>query len=560
MKKKELQKLFKKNKSNAGFTLTELLVGLIMSTIVIGAAGWGLMQILVTTSTETTRVSARNETSRAFSFVADEVRAAQFMEVDMSDSNINAVASDYQSDAISGASVRLALQVPGVQQRIIYSVAPPPSGSVWKGPLVIYRWGPNLDAKGAYTDPNNPLSWGNEPLIDNVSDASQTANCGGTDVTYEGFYACVLDNDGDGQTENLTDTNGDGKINKDDAGAIDKNGDGAINNDDGADTDGVSITAQLYFVGKTEKGEYKADSQIVARARIAPEIKEEFKKPNPVYFQSLNPQYGVPGCWTVRNDFGQGEDPRFDPNSANTTQKAKALKNVMTWVHKDNRQTQPLNIDSTKPFTMVASAFTDNPDPVNDSCLAKGNRFKQKLVSINDDGSGGSYGYVKADGTDAVNATDKVRTTGKEAIHTYENKVWHTLEFPDADDSDAEKAEKLASFNGSATDNPDVKGDETIYMFRNGSTVPDAGGYDVDGDGDYEPSDGDQPSIRDFLAAKGLVDADGKATGLQPNQRIVAFEIGQTEKTQNGSPTPGFDLQDSTFIMTSDALVSSNYQ
>lgn len=557
MKKKELQKLLKKNKSNAGFTLTELLVGLIMSTIVIGAAGWGLMQILVTTSTETTRVSARNETSRAFSFVADEVKAAQFMEVDMSDSNINAVASDYQSDAISGASVRLALQVPGVQQRIIYSVAPPPSGSVWKGPLVIYRWGPNLDANGAYTDPNNPLSWGNEPLIDNVSNASQITDCGGTDVTYEGFYACVLDDDGDGQTENLTDINGDGEIDENDTGATDKNGDGAINNDDGADVDRVSITAQLYFVGKTEKGEYKADSQIVARARVAPKPKPEFKKPNPVYFKSLNPQYGVPGCWKVRNDFGQGEDPRFDPNSANTTQKAKALKNVMTWVHDPNlpRQTQPLNIDTTKPFTMVASAFTDNPDPANDSCLAKGNRFKQKLVSINDNGSNAVYGYVKADGTDAVNATDKVRTTGKETIHTYENKVWHKLEFPDADDTAAEKAAKLASYNGGATDNPDVKGDGTVYMFKNGSEVPDVGGYDVDGDGNYEPADGDQPSIRDFLEAKGLVDADGNATGLQPNQRIVAFEIGQTDINQ-----PGFDYQDSTFIMTSDALVLSNYQ
>jgi hypothetical protein len=550
MKNKKLQKLLKKNKSNAGFTLTELLVGLIMSTIVVAGLGWGLINILRTTSTETTRVTARSETSRAFTFVADEVKAAQFMEVDMGDFNIGNVAPGYQSKAISGATVRLALIVPDVEQRIVYSVAPKPSGSVWKGPLVIYRWGPNLNADGSYSDPGNTSGWQNEPLIDNVSDVDQTVQCGGNDVTYKGFFACVLDNDGDGgalENQPAIDINKDGQIKLIDG------------EKDGDDIDGLSITAQLYFAGKTDsktdEGVYLADSQVVARARIAPEEKDEFQKPSPVYFESLQDQYDNDGCLIVRNDFGYGEvpnsrppetgDPRFDPNSTNSEQKRKALKDVMTWVpNRDTpRQNQPLNIDPTKPFTMVASAFNDLKTDSGD-CLAKGNKQKQELESISDDGSNAIYNNVDANGDGLVNEQDK--TNGKEAIHHYEHKVWHTLEFPTGKD-DPDLVAKLRTFNGDPNDPNDPTGakvGEGIYMFQNGNTVPNVA---------YNG----QKSMRQYLQEKkpGLLDSNGNVIGLKDNQRIVAFEIGQTDSTQ-----PGFDLQDSMFIMTSDAFLTSNYE
>jgi hypothetical protein len=564
MKNKKLQKLLKKNKSNAGFTLTELLVGLIMSTIVVAGLGWGLINILRTTSTETTRVTARSETSRAFTFVADEVKAAQFMEVDMGDFNIGNVAPGYQSKAISGATVRLALIVPDVEQRIVYSVAPKPSGSVWKGPLVIYRWGPNLNADGSYSDPGNTSGWQNEPLIDNVSDVDQTVQCGGNDVTYKGFFACVLDNDGDGgalENQPAIDINKDGQIKLIDG------------EKDGDDIDGLSITAQLYFAGKTDsktdEGVYLADSQVVARARIVPEEKDEFQKPNPVYFQSLDPEYDNDDCWQVRNDFGHGEpydlsdpdknkdtgDPRFDPNSTNSEQNRKALKDVMTWVHnpKIPRQNQPLDIDPSKPFTMVASAFVDDPNKTEADCPARGDRYKQKLKSIDDDGENAEY----EDDLDANG--QKVKTDGKEAIHTYTHKVWHKLEFPNENDSAAERNRKLETFNGGATDKPNVRKDDpmttdkdesdTVYMFRNGSDFSTV---------DLTKVYAGQPSIKQFLQDKGYVDANGNITGLKDNQRIVVFEIGKN-KNQDGTLPPGFDLQDNMFIMTSDAFLSSNY-
>ena len=563
MKNKEFYKLLKKNKfkPNSGFTLTELLVGLIMSTIVIAGLGWGLMQILRTTKTETSKIASRSETSRAFNFIADEVKAAQTIEVDMSSTNLSIkddtstpdineeVAPDFELP--DGGEVRLALRVPNVSQRIIYFVAPPKNSSPWKGPLVIYRWGPGLDSDGNYiTDStsasrvNNPTGWKNEALIDGVSNESLTASCDadgdGTaeDVSYKGFYACVVDDDGDGVTE-------------DDA-TIDTNGDGVVDAKDGADTDGVSITAQLYFAAETEDaGVYKTDSQVVARARVAPLRKPGTRELTPVYFESLRPQYGrninndpdTP-CWTVRNDFGQGSDPTALPDSDDPNR----LQNTMTWIHEENRQPQPLNIDRSKPFTIVASAFGG----LNPVCLARGNKYQR----VWDDDTE-SYRFVDSNPDDDIEYTEddtlKIPADGSEQIHTYEHKVWHTIDFSDPD-----------TFNGNETSNADVDrsaaenspaegtvGAGEVRVYRNGDSVDDFLGYDADNTGDR-----DQDSIKQFLIDEGYV-SDGKLV-LEPNQRIISFEIGQDNEGTEKAPNPGFDLQDNIFLMTSDAFLSSN--
>ena len=545
MRNKEFQKLLKKQyNSNSGFTLTELLVGLVMSTIVVAGLGWGLMQMLRTTATETTKVASRNETSRAFNFIADEVKAAQFMEVDMSSTRL-ATVNDASTPDIneevapdftlpSGGTVRLALQVPGVSQRIIYYVAPPQT-STWNGPSVIYRWGPGLSADGSYSTTgaervDNPTGWTNEALIDGVSDETLTAvgcdmNGDGSDDTYQGFFACIVDNDGDGVTENDVTT--------------DLNRDGVADAGDGADTDGVSITAQLYFAADTDSGVYKTDSQVVARARVAPLRKPESSATKLLEFRSLNPQYGRPNCWTVRNDFGQGSDPTARPGSGNE------LTNVMTWIHEDNRQSQPLNIDTSQPLTIVASAFGG----LNTDCTARGNKHKRIWDSTNNE-----YRYVDNAGNALDPSTDdgsfRVAADGTEDIHTYEHKVWHTINFSDHD-----------TFNGSSsTAGTDVtsldsnpRGDDTVKIFKNGDRIDasaDYEGYDQENDGTSE-----QTSLEAFLRSKGYVDDSGEVV-LEPNQRIIAFEIGQDAVGTDASPNPGFDLQDNIFLMTSDAFTN----
>ncbi|NJO97023.1 MAG: type II secretion system protein [Pleurocapsa sp. CRU_1_2] len=254
MKNKEFYKLLKKTKSNSGFTLTELLVGLFMSIFVIGALGFGLMTVLASSQSEGSKTAARNETGRALDFISDEMRRAQAIEVDMSSSYLDTandtsttlineeVAPDFTLPA--DGKVSLVLQIPGVSQRIIYFVAPPAANSPWKGPLVIYRWGPELKADGSYvTDStkagrvNNPFGWTKEALIDKVDNTDQSLDLdcddNGTDDSYQGFFACVIDNDADGVTE-TADSNDDGFVL---AVATDVDGDGTKETADTASAD-----------------------------------------------------------------------------------------------------------------------------------------------------------------------------------------------------------------------------------------------------------------------------------------------------------------------------------
>lgn len=407
MKNKEFYKLLKKTKSNSGFTLTELLVGLFMSIFVIGALGFGLMTVLASSQSEGSKTAARNETGRALDFISDEMRRAQAIEVDMSSSYLDTandtsttlineeVAPDFTLPA--DGKVSLVLQIPGVSQRIIYFVAPPAANSPWKGPLVIYRWGPELKADGSYvTDStkagrvNNPFGWTKEALIDKVDNTDQSLDLdcddNGTDDSYQGFFACVIDNDADGVTETAdsnddgfvlavaTDVDGDGTketadtasadVNDDgttDSKDLDMNEDGKTDSEDNADADGKSITAQLFFTGETitvsGTSSYSADTQTVARARIAPENNSEDLTSYSWSIEGLGGEYNCkPGTpWDLQTDFN---------NSANPNDKT-------TWIQTrdNNKQPQPIEIDSTQPLKITSTPInaTDcnsSPAPV----------------------------------------------------------------------------------------------------------------------------------------------------------------------------------------------------
>jgi|GEM_PF-2100463 len=515
MKNKKFQKLLNKNrsKSNSGFTLTELLVGIIMSGIVVGGLGWGLMQILTTTQKETSRVNSRNETSRAFSFISDEVKAAQTVEVDMSPGNITSVAPTFSA----GGTVRLAINVPGVSERIIYSVAP--QTGVFKGPRVIYRWGPNIGGDGSYTDSTTPNTWQNEALIDGVSDVDQNVTCDADrdgvaeTFTYQGFYACVIDDDGDG----------------------------------------VAIAAQLYFAADTDNGVYKTDSQVVARARVAPLRKPELNEMKLFEVEPLEAQFGRDDCWTVRTDFGQGSDPTALPSSDD------ALTNTLTWIYEPDRQPQPLSIDTSQPLTITASAFGG----ASDNCLARGNKQKRIWDSTNNE-----YRYIDSQGNAIDPGTDdestREATDGSEELHTYEHKVWHTIDFSDPNTfngSDSTLGTPSDVSRDAASNSPaeGQAGAGDVIIFKNGDRIDssaDYQGYDLDNANNVD-GNRDQSSLEAFLQSKGYVDNSGQVT-LAPNQRIIAFEIGQDVEGTDASPNPGFDVQDNIFIMTSDAFLSSD--
>ena len=105
MRNKEFQKLLKKqkSKSNSGFTLIELISGLIMSVMVIGILGFGVVQVLRLTREEGSQTQARSQTTRAMDFVTDEIRRAS--EIDNDAANANGF-------NVANSTVVLALNIP----------------------------------------------------------------------------------------------------------------------------------------------------------------------------------------------------------------------------------------------------------------------------------------------------------------------------------------------------------------------------------------------------------------------------------------------------------------
>ena len=605
MRNKEFQKLLKKQKynSNSGFTLTELLVGLLMSIFVIGALGFGLMQILRVTQKGNSETLVRNESSRALDFISDEMRRASAIDVDMDVSKFNTIddpstadidesegmiAPDY--DLPTGGNIRLSLRIPNVVQRVVYSVAPPANSSPWKGPLVIYRWGPNLDANGNYTDPTDSTNWKNQALVDGISDETVTAtgcdmDSDSNDDTYKGFFACVIDDDGDTildasgnpVKEDAADTNGDGEItfaddphdrNNDgvlnfgdtltdgpDAGTDitladsdwDKNKDGKIDNDDAADVDGLAITAQLYFTGETKDASginastYSADTKTVARARSTPDENSNDIRSYITSYRTLEPSFGCNSTteWRMRTDFGDS----FDNPS-----------NLDKWDFKNNAQPQPIAADGNT--LIVTSIPTGHPDS----------------------------GFVKSD-SDCLNRRDNNGHGGTEEANFEGNKKLGTTERSDSDwhtndDNDIVAISHAINFNDPRTFNGDPYGcsgaschstDGKVYtqkendlaglnpyvrMLKQGSPVPALKGYDMNNDGDTTDP-GEQISLGEFLASKSLAIPDGSGgyivDGLQNDQRIIAFEIGKSD-TSNPNADPGVDFQDNIFVLQSDAF------
>lgn len=537
MNHKRIYKLLKKYRSNSGFTLTELLVGLVMSGIVIGALGFGLMQVLSVTQSETSKSAARNEISRAMEFISDELRRAQTIEVDTSLANIATVASNFdplhETDGSTDIAPVLALQIPGVSERVIYSVAPPQSGQLWRGPLVIYRWGPALNSDGSYSttgleSTTSPGGWKNLALIDGVDDTTQSLDCDGdgTNETYQGFYACVVDDDGDGIVEDgATDTNGDGVVNADDS------------NDD---VDGFAITAQLYFTGGVEtvsgltNNNYAAQTRTVARARTGPSNNSYDFTDYIWSFKDLGGDYSCTATgtvWDMRTDFGNDSTNPDD---------------TIPWIRDPSRQPQPIDIDSSKPLTITSSPIGQT------NCNSRGNDYRWDSTNNQDevDGSG-----------------NPIPTDGTEVISQYDVKVSHTIDFDDPTTFNGDE-------NGGSYNTPSVKADNTVQFLKRGSVVPSYGGFDVNNDGDLNDPE-DQPSLGKFLYEKGYAvpqDGDTSSTNIDnpdtvfvitndssvlgDDQRIIAFEVGHNDpKLPDGTTdNPGFDLQDNIFVVTSDVF------
>lgn len=192
---------------SAGFTLAEVLVAASLTAIFIGIAGFGLVSMLRNNQNAKASSDIQYNLNRAVEFISDEVRLAIRVETDMNVAMENA----RNFNLPSGAKPILALQMPGVPQRIIYYVRDKGNNATWLGPQIIYRWGPNFDHNGEYSEDtvNTPAKWQYEPLVDLIANdiSGDKKNCSNTSWVRipaanqsSGAFVCV---NGDGRTAEI---------------------------------------------------------------------------------------------------------------------------------------------------------------------------------------------------------------------------------------------------------------------------------------------------------------------------------------------------------------------
>lgn len=544
MKNKEFYKLLKKNQSNSGFTLIELLVGLVMSIFVIGALGFGLMTVLQTNQRENSKVKARTENSRALDFISDEVRRARNIETG---STFDAPRFAASADK----TVVLALDIPEISdsgtidsdkddttknERIVYYLSSN-NGANWKGPQVLYRWGPQLEADGSYSAKKDAL-WDSQALIDGINLTLVTNPCStGTVSTVNptGFYACI----------SLQDP---AKTYDPDSLIPDP-----LNPSQNIQNPNYNPrnTAQLFLTGqtKTASGRYDDtqtnDTQVVARARTAGANSTDKDKSISWSVESLGGKYNCkPGTeWDMQTDFDN--DLVSDSNE------------ITSWSQKGNvegnggRQPKPIEVRSDQPLKIISNPeLTPPPTPPCFSSAAPVDHI------INFDNLAAFNGNSNCD-SDGNNCEDNTQVKGDDP----------TVQF-------FKKGSLIPSYGI----NYETQKTLGRFLYDQGRAIPISNppegitpealaAFLKDPNTRFKiPTS--QQEIDNYANSVNLTPSEkAKFKVLENDQRIVGFEVGQkytdrsnpdpitgeTTRSPDGK-NPGFDLQDNIFIVTSDVF------
>jgi hypothetical protein len=191
----KLSKLVRNGRSDNGFTLTDLLVSGVITSVVVASAGAGVASMMDASTTANAKSERRVEIDRSLNFISSEIQAASKIDPAGSSKTNAQISANFAppSDQVDTSSVNkaLVLTVPGLAAPIVYYSATPTAGK-WSGPKVVYRWGPTFNADGTYETTDSSV-WKHQALIDKVatSPSSPTCNDGMTATGNAGFYACV---------------------------------------------------------------------------------------------------------------------------------------------------------------------------------------------------------------------------------------------------------------------------------------------------------------------------------------------------------------------------------
>ncbi|WP_449000704.1 PulJ/GspJ family protein [Myxosarcina sp. GI1(2024)] len=208
MNKLDLLKSVYRRKYSTGFTLTELIIASFISIVVVGAAGFGLLQMMSASGSNSDETERREEVNRAMDFISDEVRRAR------------RVWQNYPgSAAVTGTRV-LQLEIPdvdgnGIDEIVTYHIVDwanlsSSSQARWYGPQVLYRTGPAFKGDGDYSIDSGTglVNTSTNPLIDRLV-TFNTPPCGGlvsptpSSGDVPGFAVCLENS----ETVNISGTN-----------------------------------------------------------------------------------------------------------------------------------------------------------------------------------------------------------------------------------------------------------------------------------------------------------------------------------------------------------------
>jgi hypothetical protein len=182
---------------DSGFTLTELMIAAFISISIVAFGGWGVAAVISSSKANESQNERRGELNRALDFMAAEIR--QSVEINKDTSIPAQFKPDPNEVDTSPGSLKEILWIKSqeLSTPVIYYIATPAVGNkTWRGPKVVYRWGPPFKSDGTYEVAANPSTWTHAPLIDALENTASTETCptdwkpapeGGA----TGFYACI---------------------------------------------------------------------------------------------------------------------------------------------------------------------------------------------------------------------------------------------------------------------------------------------------------------------------------------------------------------------------------
>lgn len=158
-----------------GISLTELLIGVVISIIVLGAAVRALVSLIRGDSTTQVELNRKDDVSRVLGLMQDEIRNAQRVETGASLS------------PLSGCNTTPLLILRGAtaDEDISYGLRIQTSNTTWRGPTVLARCGPD------YT--TNPIS--NQPELNSTAGRREQEVL--DSIATSGFTASTLGGSGD---------------------------------------------------------------------------------------------------------------------------------------------------------------------------------------------------------------------------------------------------------------------------------------------------------------------------------------------------------------------------